>query len=166
MSDYFDRAFSKTIQHEGGYANDPADPGGETRYGISKRNYPDLDIKNLTLEQARDIYYRDYWLATGIDQVRHEGLAVKLFDLAVNLGPQTAVRLLQRAVNDLADPTWRLVEDGILGPMTAARINNYNHPEALLMALRIHAGKHYIDIAQSKSGLRRYLAGWLNRLAS
>ena len=57
----FDRAFRFLIGEEGGYVNDPADPGGETKFGISKRAYPQLDIKSLTLDQAKAIYRRDYW---------------------------------------------------------------------------------------------------------
>ncbi|MBI5843910.1 MAG: hypothetical protein HZB23_04475 [Deltaproteobacteria bacterium] len=48
------------MAHEGGYVNDPADPGGETRFGISRRAYPNEDIKALTRERAAEIYYRDY----------------------------------------------------------------------------------------------------------
>ena len=59
----FDACLAFTLSWEGGYVNNPADPGGETKYGISKRAYPKLDIANLTLEQARDIYYRDYYRA-------------------------------------------------------------------------------------------------------
>ena len=57
----FDRAFRFLIGEEGGYSADPHDPGGETKFGISKRAYPQLDIKSLTLDQAKAIYRRDYW---------------------------------------------------------------------------------------------------------
>lgn len=58
----FREALNFTLVWEGGYVNNPKDPGGETKYGISKRRYPHLDIKNLTLQQAKDLYYQDYWL--------------------------------------------------------------------------------------------------------
>ena len=58
----FEEAFQILMDHEGGYANAKYDRGGETKYGISKRQYPDLDIENLTLEQARSIYFKDYWI--------------------------------------------------------------------------------------------------------
>ena len=51
-----------TLDHEGGYVNDPTDPGGETNYGISKRAYPKIDIKALTKHEAVKIYYKDYWV--------------------------------------------------------------------------------------------------------
>ena len=57
----FDRIIEFTLQEEGGYVNNPADPGGMTKYGISKRSYPNLDIANLTIDQAKAIYERDFW---------------------------------------------------------------------------------------------------------
>ena len=64
----FDILVKKVLKHEGGYVNDPSDPGGETKYGISKRAFPDLDIKNLTEEQAILIYYDEYWLDAKVDK--------------------------------------------------------------------------------------------------
>ena len=69
MKSWFDQCFDKLIAHEGGYVNDARDPGGETKYGISKRAYPQVDIKALTLDAAKEIYKRDYWDAMGIDQL-------------------------------------------------------------------------------------------------
>ncbi len=61
MKENWEKAISFVLKWEGGYSNDPYDSGGETKYGISKRSYPNLDIKNLTLEQAKEIYKRNYW---------------------------------------------------------------------------------------------------------
>lgn len=82
----FERAFELVIGHEGGYVNDPQDPGGETKFGISKRAYPTLDIKGLTIEQAREIYLRDYWFGAGCDKVADDAMAILMFDCAVNQG--------------------------------------------------------------------------------
>lgn len=82
---FFDAAFSIVIGEEGGYVNDPHDPGGETKFGISKRAYPNLDIKNLTLEDAKAIYKRDYWDVMGCDALSWE-MALIAFDAAVNQG--------------------------------------------------------------------------------
>jgi lysozyme family protein len=98
--------------HEGGYVNDPRDPGGETKFGISKRQYPAEDIPNLTLERAKSIYLRDYWTPIKGDQLPHE-LALCLFDMAVNSGVAQAVRTLQRAID--------VPVDGILGPGTLGK---------------------------------------------
>jgi len=81
----FDRAFNILMQFEGGYVNDPSDPGGETKYGISKKAYPDEDIKNLTMDRAKELYKRDYWDAAGCDSLP-EGIDICTFDTAVNCG--------------------------------------------------------------------------------
>jgi hypothetical protein len=61
MKTTFEEIIEIVLEHEGGYVNDPDDAGGETKYGIAKRWYPDVDIKNLTKEQAKKIYHTDYW---------------------------------------------------------------------------------------------------------
>ena len=61
MKTTFDEIIEVVLEHEGGYVNDPHDAGGETNFGIAKRWYPDVDIKNLTKEQAKKIYHQDYW---------------------------------------------------------------------------------------------------------
>lgn len=82
---YFDRAFGIVVGVEAGYVNDPKDPGGETKYGISKAQYPDLKIADITLEQAKAIYLRDYWNAHDLDSLEW-GKALLVFDCAVNGG--------------------------------------------------------------------------------
>lgn len=84
------------LKWEGGYVNDPDDPGGETKWGISKRYHPDLDIKNLTPEQAASIYHEKYWLPVGCDMLDLP-LCTVAFDTAVNLGPARAVEFLEKA---------------------------------------------------------------------
>lgn len=88
----FERAFDMVIGHEGGYVNDPNDPGGETKFGISKRAYPTLDIKSVTIEQAREIYLRDYWFTAGCDRIEDDAMAILVFDCAVNQGVSRALR--------------------------------------------------------------------------
>lgn len=81
----FDEAFALVIGVEGGYTNNPADPGGETKFGISKRRYPDLDIKNLTIDQAKVLYKRDYWDEHDLD-ARPWCESLLVFDTSVNGG--------------------------------------------------------------------------------
>lgn len=109
----FDTAFDKLISHEGGYVNNPKDPGGETKFGISKRSYPHLDIAALTLADARAIYKRDYWDRAQCDSLP-PGVAFEVFDTAVNSGIGQAIRFLQRAVG--------VADDGVAGPMTMAAV--------------------------------------------
>jgi lysozyme family protein len=110
--------FASCIDHilkeEGGYVHNPEDPGGETKYGISKRAYPHKDIAALTVEDAKDLYYRDYWSPVKGDDLPI-GLDLLVFDGAVNQGVTTSVRLLQKAL--------KLNADGVIGivTLTAAR---------------------------------------------
>ena len=108
----FDDIIEITLHHEGGYVNDPNDLGGETNFGIAKRFYPDVDIKNLTKDEAKDIYRRDYWDKNKVDEMPKQ-LRHIYFDMCVNQGKGTAVKVLQRACNSKkAD----LKVDGGLGP--------------------------------------------------
>lgn len=109
MTTWFDQCFDKLISHEGGYVNHPTDPGGETNYGISKRAYPSLDIKALTLADAKAIYKRDYWDRAQCDQLPSQ-LSYLVFDAAVNSGIGQSIRFLQRAVG--------VADDGSIGPIT------------------------------------------------
>ena len=93
----FDEIIEITLHHEGGYVHDPKDLGGETNYGIAKRFYPDVDIKNLTEDEAKDIYKRDYWDKNRIEDLSEE-LRHIFFDMCVNQGRGTAVKILQRAL--------------------------------------------------------------------
>jgi lysozyme family protein len=119
----FDKAFEILIGHEGGYVNDKNDPGGETKFGVSKRAYPNLDIANLTLDDAKAIYRRDYWNAVRADELPYP-VALAVFDMAVNSGPMTAVMCLQQALN--------VKQDGRIGPMTMAAVTKAN-PRDLLV---------------------------------
>lgn len=104
----FDAIIEMVLEHEGGYVNHPSDPGGETIYGISKRAYPDLDIKNLTIAQAKEIYRNDYWDRIKGDELP-AGVACVVVDYAVNSGVSRASKALQGACG-IANG------DGIIGP--------------------------------------------------
>jgi len=158
----FRRAVEVVLKHEGGYVHDPRDPGGETKYGISKRSYPDLDIANLTRADAIAIYYRDWWQRYGYDRLQDDAVATKLLDMAVNMGPATAHRLLQEALVFLGYP---VAVDGILGPQTVAAANRAD-PKRLLQVLRWLAAHHYYRIAVQRPQSRAFLVGWLRRAYS
>lgn len=98
---FFLPAFHLVIGIEAGYVNDPRDPGGETKFGISKRAYPNLDIARLTLEEAQAIYLRDYWTLCGCDTMPWER-ALCVFDMAVNQGQGTA-RALNVQAHDASE---------------------------------------------------------------
>src|SRR5690606_31248043 len=152
MDERFLRAVEVVLQHEGGYVNDPRDPGGETKFGISKRQYPDLDIASLTREQAIEIYRRDWWQRYGYDRLQDDAVATKLLDMAVNMGPATAHRLLQEALVSLGHP---VAVDGILGPQTLAAANRAD-PRRLLQVLRWRAAERYFHIAAQRPQSRAF----------
>lgn len=158
----FEHAVSVVLAHEGGYVNDPRDPGGETKYGISKRSYPSLDIVNLTREDAIAIYYRDWWQRYGYGRLNDEAVATKVLDLSVNMGPATAHRLLQEALVFLG---CDLAVDGIIGPQTIGAANKTD-PMRLLQALRWKAAEHYYRIVTKRPESRAFLMGWLTRAYS
>jgi lysozyme family protein len=154
----FEQAIDTVLAHEGGYVCHPNDPGGETKYGISKRQYPQLDIQALTRDEAMEIYHRDYWHP--LWEKLTQPLATKLLDLAVTAGPATAVRALQQALVD--ESFGPLTVDGLFGPQTlqAARLC----PEArLLRAYRARSAWHYVAVSRAWPEREVFLLGWLRR---
>jgi lysozyme family protein len=109
----FDASFAKLIPEEGGYVNDPNDPGGETKFGISKRAYPNIDIPNLTIDGAKAIYLEDYWRRCVCDALPSP-INFSVFDTAVNSGVREAAKLLQE--------TLGVPAEGIIGPGTREAI--------------------------------------------
>lgn len=103
----FPEALKFVLEREGGYVNDPADPGGETKYGISKKAYPNVDIRNLTPELAGTIYQNDYWGPSGCEHLT-PGMALVVFDSAVNVGVARAAGWLAQ-FPDADDYLWRRV---------------------------------------------------------
>lgn len=110
----WDSAFDLLMLNEGGYVNNQHDKGGKTKYGISKTAYPDLDIENLTLEQAKGIYKKDYWNRCKCDDLP-DALSVAVFDFAVNSGVKRAIKYLQLSLGVTAD--------GIIGNQTLGACN-------------------------------------------
>ena len=159
----FDEAFDRLIGHEGGWSDDPKDPGNwtggrvnvgqlkGTKFGIAANTYGDLDIQNLTLAQARGIYYRDWWLKAGADQL-DAAIVFQLWDFAVNAGMPTAVRALQRAA--------RVADDGSIGPMTLRAVRAMAVTDVLM---RFTAQR--LRFYTSLSTWGTYGKGWTNRVA-
>lgn len=129
----FDTAFERVIGHEGNLSMDPTDRGnwtsgivgvGElkgTKYGISAMSYPHLDIKNLTLDQAKQIYRVDFWSKVNGDRLP-DGVSYQLFDFAVNSGIGTAIRYLQRSVGVADDGQWGPASQAAADAMTETDI--------------------------------------------
>lgn len=155
----FERAVELTLRHEGGYVNDPKDPGGETNFGISKRSYPQIDIKRLTRTEAVVIYRNDYWYPSKADRILNELLSSKVFDLSVNCGVAAAVKMLQRSVNKSGGS---LVVDGVAGPKTLSAVNN-GDTVGIFSGLLREAYAHYEALSKRSP---QYFAGWIKRLWS
>ena len=148
----FDAAFKALIDHEGGYVNHPKDPGGETQFGITKRSYPHLNIRDLTLDDARAIYRRDLW-----DRLQCDALLLaarfQVFDAAVNSGPGNAARWLQAAAG--------VAQDGLIGPITRQAVSDM-HPAALVA--RFNAAR--LLSMTSLSTWPTFGRGWARRIAA
>lgn len=161
----FAKAIPGLLEREGGYVNNPNDPGGETKYGISKRSYPTEDIKNLTPQRAAFLYERDFWNPFRLGEVNDESIAAKMLDMAVNMGPITMVQRVQRALNYILVGTPVTV-DGHIGPMTLGYINGMNARQTriLLLALEAYSAHRYIELIEGPDPrYDRFSEGWLVR---
>lgn len=159
----FDQAFEMVIGHEGGFTNDARDRGNwtsgiinqgmlkGTKFGISAMAYPDLDILNLTVADAKVIYLRDYWNKLSMEELPAI-VRFDLFDMAVNSGVSTAAKILQRACG--------AVTDGEIGPKTVASVNAMQ-PDTLDKRFNGYRLKYLCDIKSWPD----YGKGWVRRVA-
>lgn len=146
----FDRAFNLVIGAEGGYVDDPRDRGGKTKFGISQRAYPGLDIAALTIDDARAIYLKDYWHAANCDRLP-EPVGIVLFDAAVNQGIRRATQCLQKALGVAAD--------GVLGDRTIAAAHAAK-PDDLVAKFLTERALHYASLPSFGD----YGRGWMRRI--
>ena len=157
MKDYlnlFQKCIEVVLRNEGGYVWHSSDPGGETNMGIAKKFYPNLDIKNLTKEQAIDIYYNDYWIPSRVEKLTNDDLILQVFDHGVNAGVKTSVKLLQRLIGE--------TDDGIIGGKTVKAVQEYNGDvvDEFIKRRKLF----YITLVQNKPELRIFMKGWLKRI--
>ena len=157
--DISDKAIEYALKNEGLYSNDKDDAGGETKFGISKRSYPNLDIKNLSVQKAKQIYKKDFWENQNYKNIKNENLAIKIFDLAVNVGTSRANKLIKRSLRSV---NKKVEENGILDDATICLINESDATD-LLSALKSEAAGYYRLIVSTKPHRAKYLKGWLNR---
>lgn len=145
----FKDAIERVLSHEGGYVNNPKDPGGETNWGIAKRSYPTVDIKNLTRESAIEIYRRDFW-APVASYVSDSALVFQMLDSAINHGMGNATRFLQRALG--------LADDGHFGPLSIAALSaaDIKDVHLLFMAERF-------EFCTKLSTFSEFGKGWVRR---
>jgi lysozyme family protein len=171
----FDAFFPTLLKHEGGFVNDPADPGGATNKGITMETFqkcakqylgvePTLDnLKALTDAQAGKIYKPLYWDKVHGDEIEVQELANIVFDFQVNAGGN-ASKLLQKVLNDLGAKPPLLV-DGDIGSTTMAMLKSMDQNEVYR---RYKQGRidYYKDLVANRPALGKFLNGWLNRVNS
>ena len=152
----FDPAVAKTLIREGGarFTDNPDDHGGATKYGISQRAYPNVDIRNLTEDGAKAIYKRDYWDRVAGDTLKSQAVAENVFDTAVNMGATTATKLVQMTLD--------LDVDGKFGPGTTKAVNATDEQE-FLAEFTVAKVARYAAICNKDRSQSKFLLGWINR---
>jgi lysozyme family protein len=164
-------AVAAVLHIEGGYVCNPADPGGETKFGISKRSYPNVDIKNLTPEAATAIYFADFWQKFALSDLPPE-IAAKVFNVGVDIYIPPAIVCLQRACRACGGPP--LDETGIIDANTKAVVAGTIERQfgvgpgageiVLMAALRSELAAHYRLVAANQGKRdQAFLKGWLGR---
>lgn len=158
MSD-FEPAFQVVLKHEGGYVNDPVDPGGITNFGITLRsaqehwgseNVTPAFMRTMRVQDARDFYYAR-WQRLGLSELQSQAAATKVFDAQVNMG-SNGVKCAQRACG--------VDDDGRLGPMSIAAINAL---PTFVERYTEELENYYKALAAKKPQLQKFLKGWLSR---
>ncbi len=158
----FKEAIKLVKKWEGG---ETTDTGGHTRFGISKKGHPDVDIANLTWAQASAIYKREYWTAMRGGDIDSQVVANALFLAYVNIPPRIAVKSLQSALW----PCGTAAVDGVIGPHTLKCLNNatYKSPaleQMIVRGLTVEIIAHYRNLCvENPRKYKKYLVGWLNR---
>ena len=162
----FDLCIEVLFKHEMGYTNNPADKGnwtggkinaGElkgTKYGISAASYPYLNIRELTKDQAKEIYRNDFWQPLRLYLLDNANICLDIFDFGVNAGPSRAVKIAQMLAGT--------EEDGILGGITAKAINEYEGD--FVKDYKHTRIIYYENLASDKPELNIFLKGWTNRV--
>lgn len=152
----FDKAFELLIGNEGGYVNNPKDPGGETNWGITKAvavaNGYAGDMRTMPKETAKSIYKKMYWDKLQCDQLPFV-VAFQLFDAGVNHGNSQAVKFLQRALS--------VVDDGVIGAKTIAATNSLDDLQIVMLF-----NAERIEFYSSLKTFSTFGKGWVRRVAS
>lgn len=161
LSNYND-SFELLIKSEGGYVNNPKDPGGETNLGVTKAAWSTYlrrpvapgEMKALTKEVVKPFYKTEYWDKLQCDLLP-VGIDYLVFDFAVNAGVAQCAKFLQRACG--------AVDDGVIGPGTMGKLATMR-PRELIDSLSIQKRKFYNDIVARKPDQKIFLEGWLRRV--
>jgi lysozyme family protein len=160
MISNWQKSFELMLKSEGGYVNNPADPGGMTNLGVTKatwenwvgRESDEAEMRGLTPEKVEPLYKKKYWDAVRGDEIENGGVAYLLFDFAVNAGVGRSIKTLQSAVG--------VTPDGGFGPMTMAAVQAIDPVELIE---KFSQAKE--DFYRSLGTFATFGKGWLNRVA-
>lgn len=163
----FNKAFEKTIGHEGGYVNDKDDKGGATKFGISQRSYPNEDIFNITLERAKELYYKDFWQKQNCHLMEgYPMIAGELFDTSVNMGIGRGGKIFQEALN-LSNRNERdyknIIVDGLIGSITISAFRSCKKKALIFNIMNILQGEFVVNLMRKNEVYEKYV-GWFNRI--
>lgn len=169
----FNTALSHTLKAEGGYVNDPDDPGGETYKGIARASNPkwqgwikidtlknsstfprNIDSETSLDEMVSTFYKSNYWDRVQGDDISNQDIAESIFDFAVNAGPRTSSKLAQIACGADAD--------GVIGPATLEKLNQED-PRAFLAVFALSKISRYVNICEKRKESRKFFYGWVRR---
>lgn len=142
------------LRWEGGYSDHESDRGGETKWGISSKSYPTLDIASLTIDDAVKIAKRDYWHTLRLEEVVEPRIQSKIFDMAFNMGAGRAAKIVQAAVG--------VTVDGIVGTQTLKAVNRMPTSKLINELVDRHMGR-YVDIVIGNPSQVVFLKGWSRR---
>jgi len=162
----FDAIFDHVIDIEGAYSNHSDDFGGKTMYGITeqtaRRNGYKGDMRELSKEKAKSIYYKEYWQEPQFDKINEYSVAEELFEQGVNLGTVQAVKNLQKSINIVCD--CNLIVDGIIGQKTLDAYNNCSRKYNIYVMLNVLQAKRYLEIVENNPSQKIFINGWLKRV--
>jgi lysozyme family protein len=147
-------AITRLIKIEGGLVKLP-DGAGLTNMGLTQKTYPDLDIEDLTIEQATRIYKLDWWDKMYLDKINSQEVANHLLDHAVNSGIKPAVKVLQKMLN--------VSQDGIMGAITIDAINKHTNDYLFICNYKLEIIRWYKNLARKPKN-RDFLYLWVSRI--
>lgn len=165
----FDEAIQCVLKNEGGFVDDPDDPGGATNFGLSIRflhtlktfrNITEDQLKNMSKDEAISIYKSELWDRYQYDRITPDPIATKLFDISVDIGQANAVKVIQKACNEINKNT--IYQDGVLGPMTVNTVNESDQ-DLLMKQFKAFCLRYYYKITVINPKLLKYLTGWERR---
>jgi len=184
----FEKAYYKTMKHEGGYIHDPDDAGGETYMGISRKYNPGwdgwgiiddlkgssnfskcLDDSDELLETVENFYKQRYWDVNMLDDFEDQAVAEEMFDTGVNMGVRRAAKFLQESLNYLnrnGSLFSDLVVDGVIGSATMNALSKLQKDDysILLTMLNVCQGRHYMEYMKKSPIQEKYARGWFSRV--